>query len=379
MSFSMEVPSQETIKAAIEQEVKPVPEEVAKLKEAADANVAAIMSLDLDSLDKRREILQSIDTFGMKTMRSSSDKNALLQVTVGKLSKTGDEGGQVARGLAELHTQLKDLDPSLIDFTKTGFLGKLFNPLRAYFLKYQRADEMIADIIVSLDKGKSTLKNDNTTLEIEQMALRDLTKKLQKEIELGVLMDQTIESQVEQAKVRNEDPDKIRFITEEVLFPLRQRLMDLQQMLVVNQQGIVAIEVVIRNNKELIRGVDRAKNVTISALKISVTVASALYNQKIVLKKIELLNQTTNELIAGTSRMLKNQGAEIHKQALQSSVSVDTLKQAFSDVLEALDSISTFKQEALPQMRDTIEQFRDLAEEGEKQIQRLERGHQLGI
>ncbi|MBO9605257.1 MAG: toxic anion resistance protein [Paenibacillaceae bacterium] len=379
MSFSMEVPSQETIKAAIEQEVKPVPEEVAKLKEAADANVAAIMSLDLDSLDKRREILQSIDTFGMKTMRSSSDKNALLQVTVGKLSKTGDEGGQVARGLAELHTQLKDLDPSLIDFTKTGFLGKLFNPLRAYFLKYQRADEMIADIIVSLDKGKVTLKNDNTTLEIEQMALRDLTKKLQKEIELGVLMDQTIESQVEQAKVRNEDPDKIRFITEEVLFPLRQRLMDLQQMLVVNQQGIVAIEVVIRNNKELIRGVDRAKNVTISALKISVTVASALYNQKIVLKKIELLNQTTNELIAGTSRMLKNQGAEIHKQALQSSVSVDTLKQAFSDVLEALDSISTFKQEALPQMRDTIEQFRDLAEEGEKQIQRLERGHQLGI
>lgn len=379
MAFSMEVPSQETIKAAIEQEVKPVPEEVAKLKEAADANVAAIMALDLDSLDKRREILQSIDAFGLKTMRSSSDKNALLQVTVGKLSRTGDEGGQVAKGLAELHTQLKDLDPSLVDFTKTGFLGKLFNPLRAYFLKYQKADEMIADIIVSLDKGKSTLKNDNTTLEIEQMALRDLTKKLQKEIELGVLMDQSIDAQIEQAKVRNEDPEKIRFITDEVLFPLRQRLMDLQQMLVVNQQGIVAIEVVIRNNKELIRGVDRAKNVTISALKISVTVASALYNQKIVLKKIELLNQTTNELIAGTSRMLKNQGAEIHKQALQSSVSVDTLKQAFTDVLEALESISTFKQEALPQMRDTIEQFRGLAEEGEKQIQRLERGHQLGL
>lgn len=98
-------------------------------------------------------------------------------------------------------------------------------------------------------------------------------------------MDESIEAQIELAKLRNEDPDKIRFITEEVLFPLRQRVMDLQQMLVVNQQGIMAIEVVVRNNKELIRGVDRAKNVTISALKISVTVASALYNQKIVLKK----------------------------------------------------------------------------------------------
>ncbi|MCG7406616.1 toxic anion resistance protein [Paenibacillus sp. ACRRX] len=379
MSFSMEVASPEDIQAAIEQEVKPVPEEVAKLQALADSNVASIMSLDLDSLEKRKEILQSIDSFGMNTMRTSSGKNNLLQVSVGNLSKTGDEGGQVAKGLTELHMQLKDLDPSVIDFTKTGFLGKLFNPLRAYFLKYQKADAVIADIVVSLDKGKTTLKNDNTTLEIEQQALRDLTKKLQKEIELGTLMDSSIETQIETAKARNEDTDKIRFITEEVLFPLRQRVMDMQQMMVVNQQGIMAIEVVTRNNKELIRGVDRAKNVTISALKISVTVASALYNQKIVLKKIELLNQTTNELIAGTSRMLKDQGAHIHKQSLETNISVETLKQAFTDVLSALDSISTYKQEALPKMRDTIDQFRELADTGEQQIQRLEKGHKLGL
>ncbi|XID95163.1 toxic anion resistance protein [Paenibacillaceae bacterium WGS1546] len=378
-SFSMEVVSPEEIKAAIEQEVKPVPEEVAKLKETADANVAAIMALDLDSFEKRKEILQSIEGFGLKSMRSSSEKNALLQVSIGNLSKSGDDGGPVARGLAELHTQLKDLDPSIVDFTRRGFLGKLFNPLRAYFLKFQKADSVIADIVESLDRGKTTLRNDNTTLEIEQHALRDLTKKLQKEIELGALMDESISAQVDMARMRNEDPDKIRFITEEVLFPLRQRVMDLQQMLVVNQQGIMAIEVVIRNNKELIRGVDRAKNVTVSALRISVTVASALYNQKIVLKKIELLNETTNELIASTSRMLKDQGAEIHKQALQASVSVETLKQAFTDVLAALDSISTYKQEALPKMRDTIDQFRELADSGEKQIQRLERGQALGL
>jgi uncharacterized protein YaaN involved in tellurite resistance len=379
MSFTMEVPSQEKIKVAIEEQVKPVPEEVAKLKEVAENNVATIMELDIESLEKRKEILQSIDAFGLNTMKSSSDRNTLLQVSVGNLSKTGDEGGQVAKGLSELHTQLKDLDPSLVDFAKKGFLGKFFNPLRAYFLKYQKADVVIADIVVSLDKGKSTLKNDNTTLEIEQQTIRDLTKKLHKEIQLGVLMDESIESQIEAAKLRNEDPDKIRFITEEVLFPLRQRVMDLQQMLVVNQQGIMAIEVVIRNNKELIRGVDRAKNVTISALKISVTVASALYNQKIVLKKIELLNQTTNDLIASTSRMLNNQGAEIHKQSLETSISVDTLKQAFTEVLSALDSISTYKQEALPKMRETINQFRELAGEGEKQIHRLEKGHKLGL
>jgi len=379
MSFSMEVISPEELKNAIEEQVKPEPEEVTELKVLASNNVSAILDLDLDSLEKRKEILQSIDTFGMNTMRTSSDKNTLLHVSVGNLSKTGDEGGQVAKGLTELQLQLKDLDPSAIDFAKSGILGMFFNPLRAYFAKFQRADSVISDIIVSLEKGKTILKNDNTTLEFEQQALRELTKKLQKEIQLGSYMDQEIETQLEAAKAHMESEEKIRFITEEVLFPLRQRLMDLQQMLVVNQQGIMAIEVVIRNNKELIRGVDRARNVTVSALKISVTVASALYNQRIVLKKIELLNETTNNLISGTSRMLKDQGAAIQKQALESTISVDTLKQAFTDVIEAFDSISTYKQEALPKMRDTIIQFRELAETGEQQIQRLEKGKALGL
>ncbi|WP_456288970.1 toxic anion resistance protein [Paenibacillus sp. AK002] len=379
MSFTMEVIRPEEIKTAIEEQVKPEPEEVTQLKELAANNVQAIMELDIESLEKRRQVLQSIESFGISTMRSSSEKNALLQVQVGRLSKTGDEGGQVAKGLTELQLQLKDLDPSVVDFAKSGLLGMVFNPLRRYFAKFQKADAVISDIIISLDKGKTVLKNDNTTLEIEQQTLRELTKKLQKEIQLGMLMDAEIESQVEAAKIRQESEDKIRFITEEVLFPLRQRVMDLQQMLVVNQQGIMAIEVVIRNNKELIRGVDRARNVTVTALKISVTVASALYNQKIVLKKIELLNETTNNLISATSKMLKDQGAAIHKQSLETSISVDTLKQAFTDVLSALDSISTYKQEALPRMRETIHQFSELAVTGEQQIQRLERGQKLGL
>jgi uncharacterized protein YaaN involved in tellurite resistance len=379
MAFSMEVISPEEIKTAIEEQVKPEPEEVTELKVLATNNVSAILDLDLDSVEKRKEILQSIDSFGMGTMRSSSEKNSLLHVSVGNLSKTGDDGGQVAKGLTELQLQLKDLDPSAIDFAKSGILGMFFNPLRAYFAKFQRADSVISDIIVSLEKGKTILKNDNTTLEFEQQTLRDLTKKLQKEIQLGSFMDQEIVTQLEAAKLRMESEDKIRFITEEVLFPLRQRVMDLQQMLVVNQQGIMAIEVVIRNNKELIRGVDRARNVTVSALRISVIVASALYNQKIVLKKIELLNETTNNLISSTSKMLKDQGAAIQKQAMEATISADTLKQAFTDVLEAFDSISKYKQDALPKMRDTINQFRELAETGEQQIQRLEKGKALGL
>jgi uncharacterized protein YaaN involved in tellurite resistance len=377
MGFALELPDETAIKNEEQERIKPVPEEVAQLQAMAEGNVEEIMTMDIDEFAKKKDILQSIESFGADSMRRSAAKNSMLQVTVGNLSRDGDEGSLVARGLMDLQRELEDLDPSLIDFTKTGILGKLFDPVKAYFAKYQKADAVIADIIVSLDRGKTTLKNDNTTLEIEQQGMRDLTKKLMKEIELGILMDQSIEKQIEAAKARNEDPEKVKFVSEEVLFPLRQRFMDMQQMIVVNQQGVMATEIVIRNNKELMRGVERAKNVTISALRISVMVAGALYNQKIVLKKIQMLNETTNTIIMSNAQMLKGQGTEIQKQSMEANISVETMKTAFADVMEALDSISTYKQEALPKMRDTINQFKELAAKGEEQIQQLEKGHKL--
>lgn len=373
MGFSMNVCDTEEIKNEVIEAVKPEKEEVKKLKVLSDNNVEAVMNLDMDSLEDRKLILKSIDEFGLDTMQKSSQKNALLEVSIKNLSKMGDEGGEVAIGLTELQRAMKDLDPSMIDFTKKGVFGRVANPIRTYFDKYQKADNVINDIMESLEKGKITLKNDNTTLEIEELSMRDLTKKLAKEIEMGIMMDEEISDALNKAKVNNDDPDRISFVSEEILFPLRQRIMDMQQMIVVNQQGIIAIEVIRRNNKELIRGVDRAKNVTISALRTATIVASALYNQKIVLKKIDLLNKTTNDLISGTSKMLKEQGAEIQRQSIESNISVDTLKSAFSDTLEALNAISSYKQEALPRLKETISQFKELADLGEKQISKLEK------
>lgn len=378
MDFSMEVVDGKAVEEEIIEQIKPEPQEVVALKNIANQNVANLVKIDMTSLEERSTVLKGIEEFGLETIRKSSEKNSLLQVPIKDLSKLGGEGSEVAEGLVALQHEMKNLDPSLIDFSKTGFLGKFFNPIRTYFEKYQKADSVINDIVASLERGKNTLKNDNTTLEIEEVALRDLTKKLAKEIEMGSFMDEAISQEVDKARAANEDADKIRFISEEVLFPLRQRIMDMQQMIIVNQQGIMAIEVIRRNNKELIRGVERAKNVTISALRIATMVASALYNQKIVLKKIEMLNETTNQLISGTANMLKQQGADIHKQSMEANVSVETLKSAFSDTMDALEAISTYKQEALPKMKETIAEFRELAEKGEKEIQKLEKNVQLG-
>ena len=370
--MKMEIVNTDDLKKEIEEEVKPSKKVENDVKDLAVKNTDEIISLDLENLEEKRNMIKSIDEFALETMQNSSRKNSLLQTTIGNLSKEGEDGSTVSNSLADLHREIKDLDPSLINFSSDGLLSKIVNPIKRYFQKYEKADGVIKDILVSLDKGKNTLKNDNTTLDIEEEALRELTKKLNNELALAIAMDEEISRRLEEEKSNGIEEEKLKFIQEEILFPLRQRIMDMQQMVVVNHQGIVAMEVIKRNNRELIRGVDRAKTVTVTALRTAVMVASALYNQKIVLKKIEILNETTSNIISSTGKMLKEQGAEVQKQATEANINPDSLKQAFQDAISALEDISTFKAQALPKMHETINQFRELAETGEKEIARLE-------
>ena len=75
-------------------------------------------------------------------------------------------------------------------------------------------------------------------------------------------------------------------------------------------QGYLAIDLVRKNNLELIKGVDRATTTTVSALRTAVIVAQALANQKLVLDQITALNTTTSNLIESTSEMLRDQSGD---------------------------------------------------------------------
>jgi uncharacterized protein YaaN involved in tellurite resistance len=230
---------------------------------------------------------------------------------------------------------------------------------------------VINAVIRSLEDGREQLKRDNVTLTDDQRMMREMIDKIESAIALGQVLDAKLQAQLDN-EIPQTDP-RYAFIAEELLFPLRQRIMDLQQQLAVNQQGILAMEIIIRNNKELIRGVNRALNVTVNALRVAVTVALALADQQIVLEKVTALNQTTNELIANTAQRLRTQGTEIQKSASQTQLDMETLKAAFVDINEALQELARFRQEALPQMASSILEMERLTDEASQIIAKKER------
>src|SRR5262249_12652975 len=147
---------------------------------------------------------------------------------------------------------------------------------------------------------------------------------------------------------------------------------DLLTQMAVSVQGYLALDLVKKNNVELIKGVDRASTTTIAALRTAVTVAQALTNQKLVLEQITALNTTTANMIESTGELLRSQTAEIHKQATSATIPLETLKRAFDNIYATMDSIDRFKIDALSSMKQTVDALSDQVEKSKGYIARAE-------
>lgn len=348
-----------------------------KLAAQADALVEGIFAIDPKLHREQQRHSAAINNLGAAVQKEMQRKSAMLKQPMSKLINDAEDGGQVATSLLSLQEQTNIINPNRVDFSM-GAIARILakipgvgTPISRWVAKYQNVDGVIADIVKSLEDGQGQLKRDNLTLQDDQNVMRDLTHALTDFVKMGQLMDAKIEQKLNQ--IGADDP-RHQFIQEEILFPLRQRILDLQQQLAVNQQGVLTIEIIIRNNKELIRGVSRSLNVTVSALQIAATLALALQTQKNVLKGVQAVNKTTDDLIAQTANQLKVQGAEIHKQAAGAQLDIDKLKQAFADVDAALNDINSFRREALPQMANSIIEMDKLSGQMEESIQKLEGG-----
>lgn len=334
------------------------PEDVAEL----DAQVARFID-DITQHDSQhpqfKEAVERIHSMGSKDIQASAAvSNRMLDRPVGSL-RNGlfDKGAQIGQSLIDLRHQVEDLDPSkqgdLFSARKLLGLIPLGNKLIAYFERYQSSQSHLNAIIESLKRGKDELLRDNTAIEQEKVNLWTLMERLEKYVHIGKALDGQLDAKAR--ALETTDPEKARVIREEMLFYSRQKVTDLLTQLAVNIQGYLALDMIRKNNLELMKGVDRATTTTVAALRTAVIVAQALSNQKLVLDQISALNATTGNLIASTSEMLRDQSSAIHQQAASSTIEIAKLQQAFANIYQTMDTIADFKSRALDSMQTTVD------------------------
>jgi uncharacterized protein YaaN involved in tellurite resistance len=286
-----------------------------------------------------------------------------------------DKGAEIGRGLIDLRRQVEELDPSrqgdLFSARKLLGLIPLGSRVADYFARYQSSQAHLNAIIEALRHGKDELMRDNASIEQEKINLWTLMERLEKYIFIGKKLDGELDAKARSLDAG--DPEKARVIRDEMLFYTRQKVMDLLTQMSVNIQGYLALDLIRKNNLELIKGVDRATTTTVAALRTAVIVAQALSNQKLVLDQITALNTTTGNLIASTSEMLRDQSATIHQQAASSTIEIAKLQQAFQNIYQTMDAIADFKGKALESMQTTVNTLTDEVAKARGYLDRVRR------
>jgi uncharacterized protein YaaN involved in tellurite resistance len=348
-----------------EQAVGMVPlatERQTQLREKAQSFVSDLAGQTPGSPEFSRKI-NDITRLGEQEIRSSAEvSNRMLDRPSTSLAAArgkgapGDPQTRVARTLHDLRTTITDLDPAKADLSgPRKFLGMIpgGSRLAHYFERYQSAQKQLDAIIAALISGQDELLKDNAAIEQERANLWATMGKLSEYAALASALDEATVARAE--AVRATDPKLADALTSDALFPIRQRRQDLTTQIAVSVQGYLALDLIRKNNLELIKGVERARTTTVAALRTAVIVAQALANQRLVLDQIGALNQATDAMIGSTSELLKQQTGMIHEQATSSGVSVETLQRAFDDVFATMDAIDGYRAKAVDSMASTVQ------------------------
>jgi len=368
------------------------PEQAAGAVPVADARAAelqtraASFAIELAALDVRSpefaRKVESITALGDREMRESANVSSrMLDRPAAAVNAAKGKGGndaqtRVASTLSDLRLTITDLDPNRADLTGIKKVLKWIpggDKIDRYFAKYQSAQSHLDAIVRALASGKDELGKDNASIEVEKANMWTLMGKLGEYNELASALDTAVADQVSilEANGRTEDANTLK---SDALFPIRQRRQDIMTQMAVAVQGYMALDLVRKNNLELIRGVDRAQTTTIAALRTAVIVSQALARQKLVLDQITGLNAATGDLIARTSEQLKIQGAQIHEQAASASVSVEKLQLAFDNVFQAMDAVDTFRAQAVDSMAQTVTALEGQIQRAQPYLERVRRG-----
>ena len=324
-----------------------------ELSARAMAFIDALNAVDPQSPDFSRIVDEAL-VLGEAEMRIAAQiAGRLLDRTLASVSSPHTT--QVSTSLTELRRSVRELDPQdLTKLTGRKILGFIpgGNPAKGVLARLRAADEPVNRIVLKLRSGQDALKRDNAAIKGERQRLWGLMTKLSQDAALAAEMDEAVQRQV--AILDLADPGRANALRADVLFGLRQRHQDLLTQLAVCAQGYLALDVVRRNNDELIKGIERAVSTTVTALRVGVAVAAALAGQREVIDQVDAVRGLTDSILKSNATLMSLQGQDIQRIAATPAVGIEAVRTSFDQIYAAIDAIDTFKARAADSMSSTV-------------------------
>lgn len=235
--------------------------------------------------------LGSLSSLGEPDLRAAAVLSARF---VSRPAQTGggpDAQGRVAATLARLRAIVARLDPSR---ERLGGVRRLVgsvtgrDPVTDYFDRYRSSQVELDSVLTELVAGQDDLRRDNAAIEAQAVDGRAVLTRLAEYDVLAASLDAGLTSGAGGLDASGRT-DHARAIATEALTAVRRRRLDLATQAAVTGQAVLVLDVVRDTNLELIRGVERARRTTLTALRTAVVASRSLQQQSLVLDRIAAL------------------------------------------------------------------------------------------
>ncbi|MEU5696479.1 toxic anion resistance protein [Actinosynnema sp. NPDC020468] len=313
----------------------------------------------LEALDVRSPeftaVLDDLLAVGEADMRAAAGvAGAMLDRSARALRADSPQTGATT-SLADLRRAVAELDPSKLPITGRKLFGVFpaAGAAKRALDRYRAANEPVNHLVLALRGRQDLLRRDNAAIKGERERLWRGMIGLSESAAFAEAVDAAVERQAGIFDLT--DPMRARALRSDVQYSIRQRHQDLLTQLAVSAQGYLALDLVRRNNDELIRGVERAVSTTVAALRVALLVSSALAGQRDVLDEVNALQATTDGLIRANSELLELQGAEVRRIGSDPAVAVETLRTSFDRIYAAMDAVDGYRADAARTMAATVE------------------------
>ena len=320
-----------------------------QISQSTAIQIVDVSKMPAEAQTKAMEIAKGINL---------EDSQAVIQYGVGaqtKISGFADtilqeirnkDAGYVGETLAVLMGHIKNIDASGLQ-KDPGFLGKLFGGIKAevnkFMTRYEKLSTQIDRTVQELEKTRMQLIKDITLLDTLYVKNGEYLKELDIYIAAGQIKLEQAKTEIlpelQKKAAESNDPADAQRVQDFNQFMNRfeKKLYDMKLSRMISIQTGPQIRLIQNNDQTLVEKIQSSIINTIPLWKNQIVIAISLFRQKGALETQRKVTDTTNDLLAKNSEMLKTGSIEVAKESERGIVEIETLAKVNNDLIATIE------------------------------------------
>ncbi len=314
------------------------------------------------SPEDRQKVLDIAAQINVSDSQNVIQYGNLAQSDISKFSDAmldqirAKDSGEVGDVLTDLLVKVQDVNIDAIDPNQKGFsFAKMFSGVRKetqkFIARYDKISVQIEKIIDQLDRSKLQLIRDITALDTMYDKNLDYLKQLDIYIMAGSLKlkdlnDKELPALKEKATKTGDavDAQKVKDMAE-LISRFEKKIHDLKLSRMIAIQTAPQIRLIQSNDQTLVEKIQSSIMNTIPLWKNQIAIAITMLRQQSALKLQRDVTNTTNDLLARNSEMLKTSSIDIARENERGIVDIETLKKVNEDLIITLEETLKIQQD----------------------------------